>query len=166
MMLQCSYSMVCTSRTNGQWKDIVNWNWSKFQDKTWSFYNDHCSLLEKREWLRKIYICDSIKYKIGYNSGICLLKSVNMLNRRLGGPQSRSGLRIENSWPYQDLNSDPLVIQPVASRYTNYYILAPWEVCSSKWKWINPIHHSHVTHFFMLWNLIFCPVWNACTAHL
>jgi hypothetical protein len=26
----------------------------------------------------------------------------------------------ENSWPYQDSNSDPSVIQPVASRYTDY----------------------------------------------
>jgi hypothetical protein len=45
------------------------------------------------------------------------------LDRTLGGPQSRSGRR-KNSWPYRDSNSDSLVIQPVASRYTNYAIQA------------------------------------------
>jgi hypothetical protein len=30
-----------------------------------------------------------------------------------------------NSWAYQDSNSDPSVIQPIASRYTDYTILAP-----------------------------------------
>jgi hypothetical protein len=30
--------------------------------------------------------------------------------------------RRENSLPYWDLNSDPSVVQPVASRYTNYAI--------------------------------------------
>jgi hypothetical protein len=29
-------------------------------------------------------------------------------------------LRIENSLPYRDSNSDPSVVQPVASRYTDY----------------------------------------------
>jgi hypothetical protein len=28
--------------------------------------------------------------------------------------------RRENSWPYRDANSDPSVVQPVASRYTDY----------------------------------------------
>jgi hypothetical protein len=28
--------------------------------------------------------------------------------------------RREYSWPYRDWNSDPSVIQPVASRYTDY----------------------------------------------
>jgi hypothetical protein len=27
----------------------------------------------------------------------------------------------ENSWPYRDLNSDSSVVQPVASRYTDYW---------------------------------------------
>jgi hypothetical protein len=36
-------------------------------------------------------------------------------NRRLGGPQSRSGRREES--PYRDSNSDPSVVQPVASPY-------------------------------------------------
>jgi hypothetical protein len=31
----------------------------------------------------------------------------------------------ENSWLHRDLNSDPSVVQPVASRYTNYAILVP-----------------------------------------
>jgi hypothetical protein len=33
--------------------------------------------------------------------------------------------RRENSWPYRDSNSDPSVVQPVASRYTDYAIPAP-----------------------------------------
>jgi hypothetical protein len=33
--------------------------------------------------------------------------------------------RRESSWPYQDPNSNLSVVQPVASRYTNYTILAP-----------------------------------------
>jgi hypothetical protein len=32
--------------------------------------------------------------------------------------------RRENSWPYRDSNSDILVVQPVASRYTGYTIPA------------------------------------------
>jgi hypothetical protein len=39
------------------------------------------------------------------------------LVRGLGGPQIRSGRREENSWPYRDSNSDPSVVQKVASRY-------------------------------------------------
>jgi hypothetical protein len=34
------------------------------------------------------------------------------LDRGLSRPQSRSGRRGENSWPYRDLNSDPSVVQP------------------------------------------------------
>jgi hypothetical protein len=37
------------------------------------------------------------------------------LDRRLGGSQSRSGRRGENSWPYGDSNSDPSIVQSVAS---------------------------------------------------
>jgi hypothetical protein len=33
--------------------------------------------------------------------------------------------RREITWPYRDSNSDPLVAQPVASRYTDYAIPAP-----------------------------------------
>jgi hypothetical protein len=42
------------------------------------------------------------------------------LDRRLGGPQSRSGRygEVKNSLPYWDSNSDPSIVQPVASRYT------------------------------------------------
>jgi hypothetical protein len=47
-----------------------------------------------------------------------------------GRPQVWSGWHGENSWPYQDYNSNPLIVQPVASHYTDYAtpILAP-----SKW---------------------------------
>jgi hypothetical protein len=47
------------------------------------------------------------------------------LDRRLGGPQRRSGRRGESSRPYRDTNSGPSVVQPVASRYTDYVIPAP-----------------------------------------
>jgi hypothetical protein len=40
------------------------------------------------------------------------------LDRRLGGPQSRSR-RGENSSPYRDTYSDSSVVQPVASRYAD-----------------------------------------------
>jgi hypothetical protein len=37
-----------------------------------------------------------------------------------------------NSWPYQDLNSDPSVVQPIASHYTNYATPAPvWILTAS-----------------------------------
>jgi hypothetical protein len=56
------------------------------------------------------------------------------LDRRLDGHQNRSGRRgkEKNLWHYRDSNSDPSVIQPVASRYTHCSIPArpnqkvPW----------------------------------------
>jgi hypothetical protein len=47
------------------------------------------------------------------------------LDKLLGGPQSRSGRRGEEkilSSPYRDSNFDPLVVQLVASRYTDYAV--------------------------------------------
>jgi hypothetical protein len=41
------------------------------------------------------------------------------------GPQSRSGRRREKFLPYRDSNSNPSVVQPVASRYTDCAIPAP-----------------------------------------
>jgi hypothetical protein len=48
------------------------------------------------------------------------------LDRRLDGPQSRSGRRggDKNSWPHPDLNSDPSA-RPAASRCTDWAIPAP-----------------------------------------
>jgi hypothetical protein len=45
-----------------------------------------------------------------------------LLERNLGGTQSRSERREENSLPYEDSNSDPSVVQLVTSRYTDYAI--------------------------------------------
>jgi hypothetical protein len=41
------------------------------------------------------------------------------MDKRLGGPQSRSGQHgeVKILAPHRDSNSDPLVVQPVASRY-------------------------------------------------
>jgi hypothetical protein len=47
------------------------------------------------------------------------------LDRRLGERQSRSGQLGEYSWTYQGLISDPLGVQPIASRYTGYATEAP-----------------------------------------
>jgi hypothetical protein len=43
------------------------------------------------------------------------------LDRRLGGPQSRSG----RHGPYRDSNSDLSIVQPVGSRYKDCDIPAP-----------------------------------------
>jgi hypothetical protein len=47
------------------------------------------------------------------------------LDRRLGGPQNRSGRYGEKSFLYWDSNFDLSAIQPVASRYTDCATLAP-----------------------------------------
>jgi hypothetical protein len=50
-----------------------------------------------------------------------------LLDRRLSGPQSRSGRLGEEKIldPTRTLNSDLLVVQPIGSHYTDYAILAP-----------------------------------------
>jgi hypothetical protein len=49
------------------------------------------------------------------------------LDRRLGGPQNRCGRRREeeNLAPTWDSNSNPSVVHPIASHYTDGAILAP-----------------------------------------
>jgi hypothetical protein len=44
------------------------------------------------------------------------------LVRRMGGPQRRSGQRGGKIWPYRDSNSDPYLVEPVASLYTDHAI--------------------------------------------
>jgi hypothetical protein len=44
------------------------------------------------------------------------------LDGRLGGPQNRSGWHAQNSYHYRDSNSDPSIVQPVASHYTDWAI--------------------------------------------
>jgi hypothetical protein len=46
------------------------------------------------------------------------------LDRRLSEPQSRPGRRGENSWLYRNSKYDPLVVEPVARRYTDCAIPA------------------------------------------
>jgi hypothetical protein len=48
------------------------------------------------------------------------------LDRRLGGPQSRSGRRAEeeDSQPHRESNPRTPIVQPVAQRYTDWAITA------------------------------------------
>jgi hypothetical protein len=65
-------------------------------------------------------------------------------DRRLGGPQSRSGRIGEQKIfdPTRDSNSNPSVVQPVASHYTDYAILAPFLYISVLF-----FHLSHIVNF-------------------
>jgi hypothetical protein len=51
----------------------------------------------------------------------------------------------ENSWPYRDSNSDPSVVQPVASRYTDYATPAPSTYTTSISK--NSLGTQKLPHF-------------------
>jgi hypothetical protein len=59
--------------------------------------------------------------------------------------------RTENSWPYRDSNSDPSIVQPVASRYTDYAIpnseYVSWGSQSKSYKESND-------KIFLLWTSI------------
>jgi hypothetical protein len=69
------------------------------------------------------------------------------LDRRLGGPQGVCRTwRRENSWLQRDSNSDPSVVQPVASRYTDCAISAP----------MNLYVHGHLKE--KIWNTSSCHV--------
>jgi hypothetical protein len=64
------------------------------------------------------------------------------LDRRLGGPQIWSGRRGED---YRDLNSDPLVVHSIASRYTDCAVLI-FEYIKRNYKnnvWVSPILSKH-----------------------
>jgi hypothetical protein len=64
------------------------------------------------------------------------------LYRRWAGHQSRSAryTKVKNSSLYRDSNSDPSVVQIVASRYTDCAIAAPKYIYNSPWR-----HHSNFT---------------------
>jgi hypothetical protein len=61
------------------------------------------------------------------------------LERRLCEPQNRPGRREEenNSWPYRDSNSDPSVVQPIASRYTDWAIPLNRVIICVSWRYRN-----------------------------
>jgi hypothetical protein len=59
------------------------------------------------------------------------------LDSRLGCPQSRSGL---HSWSYLDSNSTTSVIQPVASRYTDWADPFLW-----LWVWTDHARDLHLS---------------------
>jgi hypothetical protein len=75
------------------------------------------------------------------------------LDRRLGGPQSRSGRGGEekNSQPRRELNPRTPIVQPVALRYTDWAIMAhkpPSGAEVNKWSCT-----STYPHVFMVWQL-------------
>jgi hypothetical protein len=88
------------------------------------------------------------------------------LDRRVGGLQSRSGRREENSSAYRDSNSDPSVVQPVASGYTDYAIKAPSVMTLAKTYVKVQFIPSHQYEVVEVWLLHSCPrhymdVWSA-----
>jgi hypothetical protein len=42
----------------------------------------------------------------------------------VGARASMDDVEKRNSWPYRDSNSDPSIVQPVTSRYTDYAMTA------------------------------------------
>jgi hypothetical protein len=70
------------------------------------------------------------------------------------GPQSRSGRRGENSWPYPDSNSDPSVVEPATSRYTDWAIPATHLTISVKDALLSASEQLQLT----MWDLFLTPV--------
>jgi hypothetical protein len=79
----------------------------------------------------------------------------HQLDRRLGwAPEPVwTTWRGENSWPYQDSKSNPSVIQPLASHYTDYAIPAPLYVI---WSFLNEFGStaSEVDIYVVIYSLI------------
>jgi hypothetical protein len=75
------------------------------------------------------------------------------LDRRLGGPQSRSGRRGEEKIlePTGTRNSDPSVVQPVVSHYTDY---VSWRHKKS------PRPQEMLETVPAIWNAFLAPPWN------
>jgi hypothetical protein len=75
---------------------------------------------------------------------------------RLGGPPEPVWTRSENVYPYRDSNSDPSVVQHVASRYTDCAILndlnPPDEMSGSKYTVVHFKHNKVILTFSLLFN--------------
>jgi hypothetical protein len=79
--------------------------------------------------------------------------------RRLGGPQSWSGRygEVNIFFPYRDSNSPPPIVQPLASRYTDWAIPAPLVFVIRKHNLIISIYGNIIPYItsFVTRNLLF-----------
>jgi hypothetical protein len=73
--------------------------------------------------------------------------------------------RRENSWPYQNSNSDPSADQPVASRYTDWAIPAPSEKFYETNIFFSVVSEKFVTFSFWIYNIMRWedPDWTYCS---